>query len=356
VSERQAGRAEKTRVGGVREPGGEEAAAGDLGKVRAPADTPPRRWRRVGGLALALGILCGLGWVIVHQWRRLPPGALVPNWWLVAASFAAYRVSIVAVSLRWRAVLRALGGRLSGWQAYRILAYAALGLYVPGKVAMVAARSYLSAREGVPLRVAMLSVLYDIALNLISAALVVPLWLAVSGSGVPGHYRWVSAGVAALGLCLLHPALVSHVVRLGGLLLGRPIEVASLSYPTMLRLIAGYLNVWAMQGAAFWLFVRAFCDVPLLYVADCAGMMALSLCIGLLVVIAPAGLGVREGVLTGVLSLSMPLALAAAIALALRVFLSVGELLNVGAVFLLSPLLSPAARPERLPGDPPCQS
>lgn len=304
---------------------------------------------------LALGIIGGLAWVVVRQWRRLPPGALVPNWWLVAASFVAFRVAGIVVSLRWRAVLRALGGRLSAWQAYRIMAYAALGLYVPGKVVMVAARSYLSARQGVPLRVATLSVLYDIALNLISAALIVPVWLAVSGSGVPEQYRWASAGAAALGLCLLHPALVSRVVRLGGRLLRRPVEVAGLSYPTLLRLIAGYLSVWAMHGAAFWLFVRAFHQAPLLYVADCAGMMALSLCIGLLVVLAPAGLGVREGVLTGILSLSMPLALAATIALALRVFLTLGELCNIGAVFLLSHLTSKAGGIEQPPGGRRCQ-
>jgi len=319
-------------------------AAGPQGELEgSDASVAPRRpWRRIAGLVVGLGILGALAWVVVSRWQRLPAEALRPNWWLVAASFVAFRVVGVAVSLRWRAVLLALGGRLTRWQAYRIHMYAALGLYVPGKLVMVAARSLLSAREGVPLRVATLSVMYDIALNLISGALVVPLWLAVSGAGVPGQYRWASAAVAALGLCLLHPALVERLVRLGGRLLGRPLEVEGLSYAAILRLVAGYVGVWVVQGAALYLFVRAFHDVPLLYVADCTGMLALALCAGLIVFIAPAGLGVREGVLAGVLSLSMPLPLAAVIALALRVFGSLGELCTLAVVFLLSPLMRPA--------------
>jgi len=217
---------------------------------------------------------------------------------------------------------------------------AGVGLYVPGKVAMAAARSVLAAREGVLLRIATLSALYDIALNLLGAALVVPLWLAVSEAPIPAQYRWVSVGVALLGLALLHPALVSRAVRLGGWLLRRPLRVEGLSYAQIARLVLGYVLVWGIYGAALWLFVRAFRDVPLLYVADCTGMLALSLCAGFLALIVPAGLGVREGVLAGVLSLTMPLPLAVAIALALRVFVTLGQACGLGFVFLLSCLLS----------------
>jgi len=327
------------------------------------AAAPARRpWRRIVGLVLGVGILAALAWLVVSQWQRVPAGALRPNWWLIAAAFAAFPVVGLAIALRWRAVLWALGRHLSAWQAYKINAYAALGLYVPGKVVMIAAKSYLAAREGVPLRVATLSVLYDIALNLISGALVVPLWLVVSGAGVPGQYRWVSGGLAVLGLCLLHPALVSRAVRLGGRLLRRPVEVEALAYGRMLRLVAWYVVVWVLHGAALWLFVRAFYDVPLLYVADCAGMLALGLCVGLLVFVVPAGLGVREGVLAGVLSLSMPLPLAAAIALALRVFGTLIEMCRLGLLLLVSWLLSrgrpargPAASAASPPGDASCQ-
>jgi len=301
------------------------------------AAAPARRpWRRIVGLVLGVGILAALAWLVVSQWQRVPAGALRPNWWLIAAAFAAFPVVGLAIALRWRAVLWALGRHLSAWQAYKINAYAALGLYVPGKVVMIAAKSYLAAREGVPLRVATLSVLYDIALNLISGALFVPLWLAVSGAGVPGQYRWVSAGVAALGFCLLHPALVGRAASVGGRILGRAVKVEGLSYATLLRLVALYLGVLVLQGAALWLFVRAFYNVPLLYVADCTGMLALGLCVGLLLFVVPAGLGVREGVLAGVMSLSMPLPLAAAIALALRVLGTFSEACTLGVVFLAS--------------------
>ncbi|MBM4037115.1 MAG: hypothetical protein FJ290_01260 [Planctomycetes bacterium] len=298
---------------------------------------PVRPWRRAAGLVLGLGLVGALVAVVASQWRRLPTAALAPNWWFVLLSFAVLRVHVWVGMLRWRAVVRALGGALPVPRAYAVFTLGALGRYVPGKAALVAARAYLSVREGLSLRVAMVSIFYEQVLHVLGAAIITALWIGLSGPGqpLPVPARWAAVAVAAAGVLAVHPWLVSRAMALAGRLLRRSVVVEGLSYRQMLPLELGFLLYWLLAGLALYLFVRAFHPLPFVRVLDCTAIGALSMVLGLITLIAPAGIGILEGTAAALLSAYMPLPLAAAIALALRVLITLGEACDVALALLL---------------------
>ena len=296
---------------------------------------PRPRWLRRAGLAAGLGVFGALGWVVISQWRSLPERALRPNVWLVVGSFLVFRAAAVLASLRWLAVLRALGGSLSVRKAFVIHTFAMLGRYIPGKVAMVGARAYLCMREGVAARPATLSALYDQGLHILAMAAVVAASLGLWGTGQTGAYAWLGAGVVGLMLVGLHPRVVSLSARVAGRVLGRRLVVEGIPYRVLLALGVAYVLVWVLQGVALYVLVLAFEELPLSYVADCVGIQALATFAGLVCLFAPSGLGVREGVIACLLSARVPLALAAAVSIVHRLIMTSGELCSLGAALLL---------------------
>ena len=325
-------------------------------EARAPrgaAGMASSRWWRALGLFFGVGVLATLAAIVVAQWRRVPPEALRPNVGLLLLAFAVFRVNVWVGALRWLAVLRALGGTISVPRAYAVCVLSALGRYVPGKVALVAAKACLCVREGVRLSVAMMSVFYEQALHMIGAAILVALWIGLSGPGqpLPMPARWAAVAVAIAGVLAVHPWLVSRAMALAGRLLRRQVVVEGLPYRKMLPLEIAFLAYWLFYGFGFYFFVCAFQPQPLVRVLDCTAIVALAMVLGLITLIAPAGIGILEGTTAALLSAYMPLALAAAIALALRVMLTLGEVCDVTVALLLRaklPTLAPT-RDDRRP-------
>ena len=336
----------------VTEPLGKTGAVATATGDEAGPTRQRRRWRAIAGAIAGAGVVVVLLVLVARQWEQIPKGTLRPNWCLVAVSFLLFRVAAFCSCLLWRAVLGAVGGHISIVQAYVVRTLAQLGRYIPGKVMVVAARAYLCAREGVSLRVATMSAVYDHALFIVSAAVVVCIWLASGARVLPSSYRWVCGGLTVVGLASLHPRIVTMALRLISRVVRRDLDVQPLRYRTMLWLGAGYGAAWGVYGLAFYAFLRAFQPLPLGMVLDCTGILAVGLVAGLVFLIAPSGLGVREGLVTVLLSAYIPLEVAAAIALALRVLMTAGELLSVGVALVLRRRLSQSAS-TGLPGPRP---
>jgi hypothetical protein len=92
---------------------------------------------------------------------------------------------------------------------------------------------------------------------------------------------------------------------------------------------------WIISGCAFYLFVTSFAPADLRLVPDMAAAVVLSGILGLISLFAPAGLGVREAVLTALLSVYFSLPVGVAIALAFRLATTlVDGLALIGALAL----------------------
>jgi len=106
--------------------------------------------------------------------------------------------------------------------------------------------------------------------------------------------------------------------------------------PLSALVVAGGANIvaWVGYGVSLWLLARGLTAVPL-PLSLAIGAFAASYLMGFLALIAPAGLGVREGVFILMLDRTMGTPAAVALAVASRLLLTLTEL-GAALPFLLS--------------------
>ncbi len=288
----------------------------------------PERLVRLARLALGLAVV---GWLAAALWRnwseiRVPPitWSVGPGGVLLSAIivWAMYGVLILA----WRAMLAGWGERLSAWEAARIWTVSSLGKYVPGKVWAIAGMALMARQAGVAPWAATASAVIIQAMAVGTGALVVGAAgrEAIEG-GHPGATAalWLVAVASAAALALLAwPPLVRRLIRMVTI---APPSASPAAGPILLGLGAN-LAAWLGYGLALWILAHATLPAVSLDLRAAIGSFAASYLAGLLVLLAPGGLAVREGVLVLMLQGSLGWGRAAALAIASRLLLTLTEL------------------------------
>jgi hypothetical protein len=231
---------------------------------------------------------------------------------------------------------------LAGWgqglaplPAARIWVLSSLGKYVPGKVWAIAGMALMARDAGVAAWAATASAILLQALAVGTGAAVA----AIAGGPAieasrPGAVPWFGVGsvVAVCGVvALLYPPVSRRLLALAGM----RAEVATPGPgPILLGLISN-VAAWLGYGVAFWLLAAAVLPGPGPGLTAAIAAFAASYVIGLVALIAPGGLIVREGLLVAMLSGSLGLGPATALAIASRVLLTITEL-GAAVPFLLA--------------------
>jgi hypothetical protein len=255
----------------------------------------------------------------------------------LAASAAVLLVVYLAHALLWRAVMADLDvGRPSVRTAIRVYFLASLGRYVPGKFWQVAGTAMLSHRAGLPpvgaTAAAVLGQVAFLVTGAVFLAIVLPTGRAAAAAA--------SGAGAALGALLvarsqagkrLASTLRNRLPRLAPL-----VDLAGRIRPAAAaRWALAYGLTWVVLGGAFILFVRSFEPGAAAHGRYVAGAVAASYLGGYIALFAPAGIGVREGVMGVLLAQVMPAPAAVVVALASRVWFTAVELLPLLALPLL---------------------
>jgi glycosyltransferase 2 family protein len=229
--------------------------------------------------------------------------------------------------LSWRALLTGLGSPLRVPVAARIFFVGQLGKYLPGSVWPVLAQMEIATAHKVPRHrtagASVLTMLVSLLTGLIIAIIALPL----SGGSTP--YEWAFIAAPFLLACLYPKVLnwgFSRLLRLAKRppldhpLGGRAIAI-SLAWSSVSWICYGFqiwvlaIRVGAPAGKALPLAIGAF---------------AFAWCAGFLVVLAPAGAGVREVIMVAILGPVVGTAPATAIALVSRAVTAVADLVVAG--------------------------
>lgn len=268
---------------------------------------------------LALVAVTSQARLIGESLRRLGPG-----WPLLA--LACLVLGLLATAMAWRTLLADLGSRLPVSVAARVFFLGQLGKYLPGSVWAFVGQMELARAHGVPRSrtgaAGLLAVLLSLVTGLGLAALILPF----AAATVARSYAWALA-LGGLLLLALHPRLVNpaldRVLRLAG---RQPLEHPLTGRGVLLASAWGLLG-WLLFGLHAWVLA-----VPLgagsgrgLILA--LGGFALAWCAGFLVVVAPAGAGVREVVLVATLAPVLDGPPALVVALVSRLLFTVADLL-----------------------------
>jgi uncharacterized membrane protein YbhN (UPF0104 family) len=237
----------------------------------------------------------------------------------ILAAGALVVVGLLVTSVAWLRLLAGFGFALPGREGRAVFFAGQLGKYIPGSLWSIGAHAELASAYRVPRRVTASTSLAFLGLNMATAGLVVA---AARGLGAWQTRApwWVALSLAVVCAALLTPPVVN---RASTLVSGsaNPLRLGWRDVGLLVLLMAVTWTSYAGVLVA----VVPHPDLGLLPVA--AGAFALAYGVGVLVVVAPAGVGAREATLIALLGPITGVANATAIALLTRALHTGGDLL-----------------------------
>jgi hypothetical protein len=286
-----------------------------------------KRWVVVAKAILFLLVLFFVGRALVHRVTAVSWSTIHFRLGVFLLAALVQTLSMCMGPIVYRLLLQRLGCP-PAWPAVFAIAWLArAGKYLPGKVAPAVGTVWMFHREGVPVAEATsVTMIFQGLMLVIIMITSIPLtlWQPVRDV-LPASGLWFFL-LIPLGLACLHPRVFFPAVNF---LLGR------LGLPTMtathrMRDYAGPFAVFAvgqiMSGVTLWLILQSVTPVPLRWLPVCVGGVALAGGVGTLALFAPAGLGVREGVLLVILDRMLDPSHAAVVVLLSRLLQTLVEI------------------------------
>jgi hypothetical protein len=288
---------------------------------------------RAGKLLLQLLLTGVVTWFILEavgfsleELRAFELSDLTINWGLLALSSLVLLLAYLFSAGLWGLMVREIGGYEVGFvPSLRVFFTANLGRYLPGKLWQIAGLAYLAKGEGVPAPTATAAAILGQAFSLAGATLVGAAVLLGSGRGPSFGGGWTAAVLLVLLLGATFPGILKALLPLWFRLARQEVPGGFRPEPAFgVRWMGLYAIGWAVQGLAFWILVRSLgFDLTLLegVPAYPAAYVA-----GYVVLFAPAGAGIREGMLVVFLGPILGTG-AAVVAILARLWTTVVELL-----------------------------
>jgi glycosyltransferase 2 family protein len=275
-----------------------------------------------------------LGFFLRDTWADAAPrirDADVGDLLIATALLAAYYCLFV---VGWQWILRALDVRVSYSVALQAEMASMLAKYVPGGIWTPAARVVWLRKAGIGAATPLVlsSILLEAGLSAVSGVFVFFAGLAIIGDADAPLVPLIL--FTAVILVALHPRvfswLAARVFRpFGG------VELPELPYWVLRGLLTFYAFSWVVGGAAFLFLLRALGgDAGAESIVFLGGTAAVGAIVAVLSIIAPSGLGVREGAMYGLVLAVAPSGVALGAVVLNRIAITVveGLLLLVGAL------------------------
>lgn len=276
-------------------------------------------------------VAVGLGaYAIADEWSQVSAGFADFGIGAIIGSFALVLLSMAASLQVWRSLLTAAGSRVPVAPASRIYFVGQIGKYLPGAVWPVLAQMELGQAQRIPRRrsatVAVVTMLVSLTAGLLTAAVATVAGLTGSATG---GYGWAFLAVPVL-LVALHPRVLNPIIDRLLRLARRPPQEEPLTVRAVGTATLWSVGYWVLNGASVWVLAARLGAADGRSFLLATGGFAFAWCAGFLVVLDPAGAGVREVVLVASLSPVLSVGKATAVALGSRLLSTVGDLLTAG--------------------------
>jgi glycosyltransferase 2 family protein len=256
----------------------------------------------------------------------------------VVASLSFGMLGTGASFLLWRELLLGLGVDPPRASSFRVFFVGQLGKYLPGSVWPVVAQMEYGKKTGIARRTILaanaLSLALGLAVGLVLAAALLPL----ASASALHRFGWSFLFLPFL-LALLHPRAIPGLLDWLLERFGRPPLGQRLTWSAMWRAAGWSVLSWFLLGLHLYALTSGLGVTGPRILAATVGGFALAASVGILVVPAPAGAGIRDVVLIATLGVSMTSAQALGVGLASRALLICVDLLMAAVAVLGSRLL-----------------
>jgi len=288
------------------------------------------------GVVVAAACFYFLGNRLARDWHKIPWHEIHLNVPVLVASFLVMFVWMLVYGLTWKVLLAGLGERISLFNSVAVLAVSQIGKYVPGKLWFTVGRMYLAKRHGVSEAKTAVSTVMEIALSLLGAVILFGLAVALVPRGMIPTRVYLAFLLVPFCIVAVYPPILTRVTGFILRRLHQPVFEIRMTFRRLLGILGLYVLMWVVQGVGCYLLIRSFYPLDLSRLPMVAGAFALSWILGFIVLVSPAGLGIREGIFTFALRLVVPEPVAIIAALMSRIWITGSEGL-LALVFTLLP-------------------
>lgn len=290
---------------------------------------------------IVMAIFYYLAILLIDNWQKIKEYNFSFNYFYLILSCLLLGFGWIGGCIIWNRILRIVDPKhkISYLMAIKIFAYSWFGRYLPGKVWMFLGRFYFLTKEQISKKASAISMIYEIILS-ITAGFIFSIFLLGIAFGLQLNKSMYlfSLFVIGGGLIFAHPKVLYPITKILAKRFNK-IEISPeifLPYRTTLFIILNYFVIFTIEGIAFFLLIKSLVSVPFNYLPGVIGAYLFSAILGTVVIFAPGGIGIKEGILTIILQLYLPLPISVLISLVSRVWSSTVEIVIFGFIYILS--------------------
>ena len=283
-----------------------------------------------------------------------------PGWLVASAAF--YMIGLLPSMWYWRHLHFKFGYPIPFYAGFRAHYISQLGKYVPGKALAIAMRADLMHPYGVPYGVSIIITFYEVLTSMAAGGMVAALIYVVEppeGSekllhdvGIEVHPFWIGLVLVAMCGLPLVPGVFNFIIakltsRLQAVELYRlpPAQFGTLALGLVMTGIG-----WWMLGLSMWAMLKAVThtapDLTVSWLAQYTAAVAFSNVAGFVIIVLPAGFGIREGMLKNLLSAAGDSVYITAAVLLLRLDWIVAEIIVGACLYLIKPQIASSESPS----------
>jgi uncharacterized membrane protein YbhN (UPF0104 family) len=293
------------------------------------------RAAKIAKLVVPLVVIFFVGRVILNNWEQvraaewdIRPGYLALSFLLSCAWF-------IFRPYGWNVILNGFGRPVPFPAVFRVCRQAELSRYVPGGVWQFVSRVVLLREWGVTAAACLAATIVDLFLATLASLPPAAWTLQEAFEGFKTYHRIVLFAFPFVSLLVVHPKLLNGWAGFLSKKLRQPWTPLDIRWRTLLGIWSLYVLGWLMLGAGVSLFVYGVLRVPEgngLYIGSSYTVAWL---VGTLTMIAPGGMGIREGALGLLLSQILPTGPAFTLAVGIRLWTLLVEIATYGLGYLM---------------------
>lgn len=290
-------------------------------------------WTLVLRYVLLLAVIAYAIYFLSTQWSGIRATLTTIAPLSLVLSTLSVALGLACGTMSWVAVLNGLGDdRVPAARGAQIMLVGSLGKYVPGSLWAYLMQMELGRQYGVQRARVLLSSLYSAGIGVVASLILGSLALPTVFQG-QRELLWLFL-LLPVGLVCLHPRVMTFLAGLVFKVARRTPLTHRVSGMAVLKALGWVLVSYLFYGLHLWLLANSLVDPSLYLFVLLTGAISLGFTIGLFAFVLPSGVGAREAVLIGALSIVLTQAQGAGISLVSRATFTLVDLVGAGVAAL----------------------
>lgn len=286
------------------------------------------------GYGIVLGIFIILGKIFLKNWETIGQKSWEIHWALI---FLAAGIGVFTILIRYfiyRFILLKIGGKLSikHNDLFKVFIYSWLARYLPGKVWLPIGKVYFGVKFGIDKEILILSSIFELILSTIGHILLAIISFLIFFRHFYSNYNLFLIlsflGVIIVFLPLQRPVLIFLMNKIGKRLFKNEKSFILISYQDLIKIVGFYSLMTFGISLSFLIFACGISKINPSQYPTIIGSFIVANFFATISFFAPAGLGVKEGILTALMNPLLGLPIAIKVTIISRIFFILLDILT----------------------------